>query len=260
MISTCRSFGIRSVAIAMGLLLPFGGIYLSQVFARQATAAPAILQSKLPPEERGDLMMAHREYQAAVAAYSSSPEQSASILNKIGLAYHHLYAIDQAKGSYERALRLKPDFPDALNNLASVFYQEGDMKKAEQLYTRALKLAPGDATIAKNLGAAYVAQGNLRKGMQAYRIALKNDPSAFSDNDQDVITKPAPSNERSKQDYCLAALFAHAGMNVQAVEYLRKAMDAGFDNYKRLADDPDFAALRKTPEFAQLMSEQRRQQ
>lgn len=258
MITICRSSGMTSVAIGISLLLQPGDRYLGKAFGQQATPTPAATVNDLPSEAHGDILLSRREYQAAIDAYSKSPGQSAAIFNKIGLAYQHLYATDKARMSYERALRLKPNFPDALNNLGTVFYQEGDFKKAEQLYRRALKLEPGNVTAAKNLGSAYFADGNLRRGMEAYRIALLSDPSALSDNNGDVVGKPTTSNERYKQDYCLAALFAHAGMNDQALEYLRKAMDAGFDDYKRLSNDPDFAALRKTPEYAQLTNEQRR--
>ena len=257
MINKCRFSGKTLVAVGISLLLLQGGLFILKAAGQQATSAPAISVNTIPPEARGDILMYRKEYQAAIEAYSSSPAQSAAILNKIGLAYHHLYAVDKARASYEQALRLKPDFPNALNNLGAVFYQEGDFKKAEKLYTRALKLEPANAAVAKNLGTAYFAQGNLRKGMQAYRLALRNDPNAFGDNNQDVIAKPETSSERSKRDYCLAALFAHAGMNGQALEYLRKAMNAGFNDYKRLTVDPDFAALRKTPEYAQLISDER---
>ncbi len=260
MINKCRSSGMTSIAVGISLLLQPGDVCTIGAFGQQATSTAAVSVANLSPEVHGDILMFRREYQAAIAAYSSSPEQSAAILNKTGVAYHHLYAFDKAKAAYERALRLKPNFPDALNNLGAIYYQEGDFKKAEQLYRRALKLEPGNATVAQNLGTAYFAQGNLRKGTEAYRIALQSDPGAFSEsNNEDAIGKPTTPNERSKQDYCLAALFAHAGMNDRAVEFLRKALDAGFDDYKRLTDDPDFANLRQTPEFAQLLREERRQ-
>jgi hypothetical protein len=55
-------------------------------------------------------------------------------------------------------------------------------------------------------------------------------------------------------DFCLAELYAQAGMKDQAIEYLRKALDAGFNDNKRLMQDQEFASIRKTAEFAQLMA------
>jgi len=60
--------------------------------------------------------------------------------------------------------------------------------------------------------------------------------------------------ERARLDFCLAELFAQAGMQDRAIEFLRKAINEGFNDSKRLMQDPVFANLRKTAEFAQLMS------
>jgi tetratricopeptide (TPR) repeat protein len=253
----CRSSAITLVAAGF-VLLQSGSLSISIAFAQQTKVAATAIPVNLTPEAVGDSHLVHGEFQAAIDAYNSIPDPSAELLNKIGFAYQHLYAIDKARAAYERALRLQPNFPRALNNLGAIFYEQRQFSKAEQLYRRALKLGPGDATIAKNLGAAYIAQGDMRKGMEAYRIAFEDDPNTFSDDAQGVISAPGSPQVRSNQDYCFAELFAHAGMNSQALEYLRRAMDSGFEDYKRLKEDPDFAALRKTPEFAQLMSQQRR--
>ena len=42
----------------------------------------------------------------------------------------------------------------------------------------------------------------------------------------------------------------------EAIGYLRKALDAGFNDRKQLMKDKEFATLRSTPEFHQLMVEQ----
>jgi len=48
--------------------------------------------------------------------------------------------------------------------------------------------------------------------------------------------------------------FIQAGMQDRAIDLLRKALDEGFNDTKRLMQDPEFANLRKTAEFAQLMA------
>ena len=42
----------------------------------------------------------------------------------------------------------------------------------------------------------------------------------------------------------------------EALSYLRKALEAGFKDRKQLMKDKEFAVLRSTPEFHQLMLEQ----
>jgi tetratricopeptide (TPR) repeat protein len=212
----------------------------------------------LTPETRGDLLMIHKQYQAAVEAYCSSPERTPVIWNKIGIAYHHLYDIDDAKAAYEHALHLKPDYATAINNLGAIYYAQKQYKTAERLYRRAIKLIPHEAMVRMNLGTVYFAEGQPRKGMEAYRTAFTLDPSAFDHDSLHIISEPSSVAERINLNYCLAALYARAGMTDRAIEFLRKAIDEGFRDYKRLIDDQEFASLRKTPAFSQLMTEERR--
>ena len=71
---------------------------------RQATPAPA---HTLTEEERGDIMMARKMYREAIEAFQSAPQKSAVIYNKIGIAYHQLQQLDNARKSYEKALKIE---------------------------------------------------------------------------------------------------------------------------------------------------------
>jgi hemerythrin len=57
-------------------------------------------------------------------------------------------------------------------------------------------------------------------------------------------------------NYYLAKTYATAGKTEEALSYLRKALEAGFKDKKLLMKDKEFAALRTTPEFHQLMLQQ----
>ena len=72
-----------------------------------------------------------------------------------------------------------------------------------------------------------------------------------------VIPGPSEARERARQDFCIAELFAEAGKQSLALEYLRKALNDGFHDKNLLMQDSDLAQLRKTPEFAQLMAEEK---
>jgi len=52
---------------------------------------------------------------------------------------------------YRQALRVKPDFPKALNNLALCLTDQGDLDEAERTYRHAIKLQPGFAELRSNL-------------------------------------------------------------------------------------------------------------
>jgi tetratricopeptide (TPR) repeat protein len=220
-----------------------------------AQASGTTGMSALSPEERGDIMMARGQYLAAVEAYRDAPA-NAEILNKTGIAYHHLLAMDLAKQDYEKALLIRPNYPEAINNLGAVYFAEHNFKKAIRYYEKALELMPQSAVIAANLGTAYFARGKYEPGLAAYRRAFSLDPSVFTDSSQ-VIPGPTSNVDRAHQDFCIAELFAQAGMQDRAIEYLRKAFDEGFSDRNKVMEDAVFAKLRQTAQFARLMAEQK---
>ena len=64
------------------------------------------------------------------------------LLNKIGIAYHQMMQLDNARKSYEQALKLKPNYVEAINNLGTVYYARKSFRRAISLYNKALKVAP----------------------------------------------------------------------------------------------------------------------
>jgi tetratricopeptide (TPR) repeat protein len=246
----------KRIAVSYIYMLSFGVSSGMNTQAQRVDPPSTSLQA-LSPEMQGDLLIARGQYQAAIDAYRSTSEESAVISNKIGIAYLHLHAVDEAKSYFLRALRLKGEYPDALNNLGAAFHAQKQYRQAEKLYKRAIKLAPRDATFRKNLGEAYWADGKVREALEEYRTAFSLNPEAFGNGLRDAISEPAKPSERARQDYCFAAMFAQAGMTQSAIDYLRRAIDLGFSDYRRLMRDQQFAELRKTTEFSQLMAEQK---
>jgi len=212
--------------------------------------------SSLSAETQGDLMMVHQRYLAAIAVYQRGPKDSPVVWNKLGIAYQHMYALDFAKLQYEKALSLRPKYPEALNNLGTVYYGEKDYHKAEKYYTKALRLKPDCASFYSNLGTAYFAERKYKQGIAAYERAFAIDPEIFIRESQERIAELGPIAEQAKLNYELAKMYAKAGNLDAALKYLRAALMDGFDDRKKLMADKELAALRETPEFHLLMTEE----
>ena len=237
---------------------------LSPVFAflllapglRAPAQSPRIFSPQLvstqTPEGDGDFFLAHGQYIEAIDAYRRAPAD-ADTLNKIGVAWHHLSALNLAKKSYEEALSLRPDYPDAINNLGSAYFVEKNFRQALRLYQRAFSLEPHSAIIAANLGTAYFAEGKYAEGLDAYRTAYALDPSVLDFDLSGLIEGGTPKRVRAHRDYSLAEIFASQNVLDRALDYLHRAMAEGFHDWKRLMRDPAFTQLRETPEFAKLM-------
>jgi tetratricopeptide (TPR) repeat protein len=251
-VKTRRLFSCVTLAAAALLLLdaPFSR---AEVAPQNPSASPV---PSMTPEQRGDLSMARQQYLAAIDAYRQAPVNAVT-LNKLGIAYHHLFALDEARKEYEKALLIRPNYPEAINNLGAADFARGDYKGAIRLYRKAFKLMPHSAVISANLGTAYFARRKYASGLEAYQTAFSLDPTVFGPDSPQIITGATTAEERARQDYCIAELFAEAGKTEVALDYLRKALNSGFRDRNRIMQDTDFAQLRKTPEFAQLMVEEK---
>ncbi|MGA7525328.1 MAG: tetratricopeptide repeat protein [Acidobacteriaceae bacterium] len=221
----------------------------------QPTASPAPVQ-QLTPEVRGDLAMIHHQYVAAINFYRQTTQDSAIVWNKLGMAWHHLFAMDEAKRDYEHALRLRPDYPEALNNLGTVYYANKNYKKAVRYYRKALAFDPQSATMYSNLGVAYFAERNYEKGLLAYQKAFALDDTVFNDPDHFNVTEPLPAGKLAQQDYCIARILAQSGKTASALDFLRRALNEGFEDRRKIFADQTLASVRATPGFTRLMSEQ----
>ena len=211
--------------------------------------------SSLSPETQGDLLMVRGRYAAALDAYQHGSPQSAVLANKIGVAYHHLFALGEARKHYEMAIRLNPRYAEAFNNLAAVYHGEHNYKQAEKTYKQSLKLAPNSALTYKNLGTAYLSDQKYKQGSEAYRKALALNPNIFGKTITSPIEDTGSRAQRMDVDYYLAKTYATAGNSQQALLCLHRAVNAGFNDRRRLTEDKDFTQLRATPEFQQLIAQ-----
>ncbi len=209
----------------------------------------------LSAESRGDILMARKMYREAIETFSEGSPKDPVLRNKIGIAYHQQMQLDLARKYYEQAIKLKPSYSEAVNNLGTVYYATKSYRRAISQYKKAIKLAPDSASIHSNLGTAYYSRNLLALANEEYRIALKLDPEVFEHHSSyGSLLQERSVQDRAKFHYMMAAIYAQDGRNELALQYLRKALEEGYKDRKKLPDDPAFAGLRETPEFKQLLA------
>src|ERR1035438_951341 len=212
-------------------------------------------KTSLTAEARGDIFMARKMYSEAIEAFSQGSPKDPVLRNKMGIAHHQFNQLDAARKCYEQAIKLKPDYSEAINNLGTVYFANKSYRRAVSQYKKALKLAPESASIHSNLGTAYYARNQLALANEEYRIAVKLDPEVFEHHSSyGVLLQERSVQDRAKFHYLMAALYAQDGRNELALQYLRKALEEGYKERKKLPDDPAFAGLRELPEFKELLA------
>jgi tetratricopeptide (TPR) repeat protein len=209
----------------------------------------------LSAEGRGDIFMARKMYREAIESFREGPPKDAVLRNKIGIAHHQLMQLDTARKYYEQAVKLKPNYSEAINNLGTVYYANKNYRRAVSQYRKALKIAPDSASIHSNLGTAYFARNQIALATEEFRLALKLDPNVFEHHSSyGVMLQERSVQDRAKFHYWMATLYAQDGRNELALQYLRKALEEGYKERKKLPEDPAFAGLRELPEFKLLLT------
>jgi hypothetical protein len=85
-------------------------------------------------------------------------------------------------------------------------------------------------------------------------MALSLDPEVFEHRGtQGVLLQERSVTERAKFHYYLAKTYAKAGRDDLALLYIRKSLEEGFMDRQKYLEDSEFAQIRKTPEFGELM-------
>ena len=219
--------------------------------AQAGLQAPA---NPITTEMRGDIFMARKMYREAVDMYLQGQQDSAVTWNKVGIAYHQMMNLDSARKNYEKAYKLNPKYPEAINNLGTFWYARKNYRRAITYYKRALALTPNSASIHSNLGTAHFARKKYDLAMASYQTALELDPEVFEHRSSaGVLLQERSVNERAKFHYYLAKTYAKNNQFERALLYMRKALEEGFTEKNKFMEDPEFGELRKLPAFEELI-------
>jgi len=207
------------------------------------------------PEMRGDIFMARKMYREAAEAYKEGPKDSAVLLNKTGIAYHQMLDLATAERYYKLSIHANPHYAEAINNLGTVFYARKSYRRAINEYKAALRINPQSASVLSNLGTGYFARKDYKRAAESWQEALALDPEVFeSRGTQGVLLQERSVEERGKFHYMMAEEYAKKGMNDRALQYIRKALEEGYKERKKIAEDPAFVALKDLPEFKELLA------
>jgi tetratricopeptide (TPR) repeat protein len=250
------------------LLLISSTAMVAQVsHSEQVQIAPPLVRAIDPPapdataatlELQADRLRSEKLYLDALdyyrAALAKKPND-AHLLNKIGITELMMQHYKEARKSFEHAIRYDHTFADAYNNLGVIYYEARRYRAAVKQYEKAIAKDNSSASFFSNLGAAYFSKREFEPAVAAYQHALELDPDVFERTSRAGVQAQLPSPEdRARYNYTVAKLYAKMGLSDQSLEYLRKAMEAGYKDLKNVYKDVEFAELRKSSRFTELMA------
>ena len=190
---------------------------------------------------------------------------------------------ERAKTLYEQYFKLHPEQPEGWIGMCRLHLLNGRVDEARTLYLRewkgysefsfAAQMAAQveffgrnfteAAKLYRQLHARDAAGGGFFYGTVTYssalgRIVHDNDPAAGRALLEAARSEEMKSLSRSVEDsstrYRLAAIEASLGNSAEALGYLRSARELGWIDYRSMALDPRFDAIRETPEFKTIVA------
>lgn len=205
-----------------------------------------------------------------------APDYSGGFIN-LGAALHWLGDWDAAEVAWRRALELEPDSM-TYENMGTLFYYLLRFDDAIEMQEKAIEIAPADHRSWGKLAAAqrYVKEHeNTAQATYKRAIELVQEQLAINPDDADDLAylavyqtnsgdhaaariaidhslELAPDNPNAH--YFHAILEMNSGNDEKALSELAKATNLGY-SLKLLEADPEFAKLRKNPEFRSLRAE-----
>ena len=218
--------------------------------AQDATAAD--LEARAEELRREKLFLDALDYYRAALAKNPN---SAILLNKIGITDLMMQRNHEAKKWFDQSIKTDRKYADAYNNRGVALYEEQKYSAAVKDYRRAIALDDTSASFFSNLGAALFAKKEFDPAVAAYQHAVELDPDVFERTSRGGVQAQLPSpGDRARYDFTVAKLYAKMGYSDRSLEYLRKAMEEGYKDFKEVYKDTEFAALRKDKRFAELVA------
>jgi tetratricopeptide (TPR) repeat protein len=205
------------------------------------------------------------------AAPAFSASNDAIRRNNLGAGFIAQGRMEEAAGEFRRALELDPQYTAAQLNLAYTYDRLGRVEVAIAAYKRSLELDPRSAYAYNNLGVLYDKGGEYDQAIEAYEQALRIEPNnpATQKNLENARQNKRTIQEREAQTaagmkqvearpkdpkaaYEMARIYAVQGRASQAIEWLTKALELGFDDLEFMKADPALVGLRGDPRFGRL--------
>jgi tetratricopeptide (TPR) repeat protein len=242
----------------------FFSVFVAAAFGQESQPATvptgASIQQMTPRDlalTRGDIQMARKDYDQAVADYQialQGGKNDALLLNKIGIAYQQLGNLNLAERFYKKSMKADRKFPSAVNNLGTLEYQRKRYGKAIKYYRQALAHDVNLSTIYSNLGYAYYGDKEFPEAMDAFGKALALDPEVFNrKGGVGTILQQRTADDQGSFNFLMAKFYAKKGDAERAAHYLKLARDYGYKDVHSAEKDPEFAAVIKDPRVQEVL-------
>ncbi|MCB9283506.1 MAG: tetratricopeptide repeat protein [Lewinellaceae bacterium] len=213
----------------------------------------------------GDLGQAKNWIDNAIALKPSF----AAAYNLLGAIYQKTEKPSDAEKAFLKSIELDSTLSWAYTNLAGLYIVQKDYLKAERYASKAVEIADDDPNAFYTLGNINMKTGHYPRAIELYEQVIQLQPdhpyAHFSlglalENTGDIPRAIAAEkkNLEVNPDYpnpafSVAALYASQNDPENALIWLKIALEKGYSNKDQILKAEEFASLRETEAFIQLM-------
>ena len=195
----------------------------------------------------------------------------------MGVSYFIWGKFEEAAASARKAIELDPDDFIAHWTLGRIHFANGEYEQAYEVYQRVVKLKPEFLNAYSDLrmtcqrlereDEANRARNELLERMPTYLLQNPDDARqrmlyatvlAEVNRRDDAVRECSLAIESSPGDpvmlYNVVCVYSRLGEPQRAIETLRQAIAAGYENFPWLHNDPDLDPLRDHPDFRALVA------
>lgn len=192
--------------------------------------------------------------------------------NREGVKLVEQGKMEEAMEAFQKAVELDSNDAVARLNLAYTYDRQGRTEEAIAEYQRAIGLSPSNLLAYNNLGVLYDKMGQYDEAIGEFQRALEIDPTEPNalKNLENAKKSKAVIEEREGQFaelrreveahpdnpmalYKLGRLYAFYDKKDQAMEWINKALDKGYDDLDYIKLDPALEKLRGDPRFEKML-------
>lgn len=225
-------------------------VYLNRGEKDKALATLAEVRRKAPNDPTvfivaGMLYRLNGLYDRALKQYDRlvelSPRDIVIAGYNRGRIYTYRHEYDEALASFEEARAVEPDHPLIKTFMSVTYFNMGRIDDCQRMVKEVLHLHPHFDPLQILLGWCYSVQGDHEKALGVITEQVKQTAAA----DHDIAV-------------WLASLYAMEHKRDEAIEWIRRAVNLGNENYPMLADNNRLDNLRSDLRFVDLMNELKR--
>jgi len=180
---------------------------------------------------------------------------------------------ERALGAWDRLLKISPtDIVYASSNRARIYIYQRDYDKAEAELATGLAFEPNHPLLRTYSSVVDYYRGQIEKATMTMEDILAKNPDLQSqkiflafcylargerDRAFGLLDDRVIDIARADQDiaFRLATVYALAGMNNEAIEWLERSISMGNENYPWISGSPNWEALRDEPRFKDILED-----